>query len=101
MSNSHGGPGRGQGRKRTDVRNLTATPPEVIFSEPAIGHADVSLTWCAQCGAAWWEAHTATYTTATEQAELDANGYYFHELAEVERPAQREHHYPHCPLRKP
>lgn len=100
-STGHGGPGRNQGRKRTDVRNLTATPPELVFSEPVIAHVDVSLSFCPQCGAAWWEPATITYTTAAEKPEPDANGYYFHEVAEVTT-EQAEHHYRGCPLhRKP
>lgn len=87
-----------QGRKRTSVRTLTATPPEIMFSEPVIAHADVSLSWCPQCGATWWEPFTATYTTAEEKPEPDANGYYFHEMAKVERAAQPQQHYKRCPL---
>jgi len=103
-----GGPGKsrrsGGGRKRTSVRTLTATPPGLVFGEPATAHADISLSWCPQCGAVWWEPFVATYKTAKYYDEPDANGYYFHELADVERPAQPQQHYRWCvlhPDRKP
>lgn len=86
-----------QGRKRTDIRNLTATPPELQFSEPVIGWVDVTIHFCPQCGAAWWEPATITYTTATEQPEPDANGYYYHVVVEATT-EQAEHHYKRCPL---
>lgn len=96
---THGGAGRNQGRKRTDVRNLTAIPPSLRFDVPAVAFADVTLHWCT-CGAAWWEPFIASYSTGEAQPEPDANGYDFHLLATAENPGQKEWHNKECPLRK-
>ena len=91
-----GGSGRNQGRKRTDIRNLTTTPLELVFDEPVVAYADVTVHFCPNCGSAWWEPATVTYMLAHEQPEPDEHGYYFHVMAEATT-EQAEHHIGDCP----
>ena len=80
-----GGSGRNQGRKRTDIRNLVATPPELMFDEPVTATADVTIWWCPDCGATWWEQSEAHYYDA--DASL---------VASATIPEQAEHHIKGC-----
>jgi hypothetical protein len=95
------GTGGNQGRKQNSMRNLTARPKELEFSEPVIAHADVySLGWCLHCGAAWWEGFPITYRQGKPNDDEDEQGDFFSVVGEEWRPGQSEQHYKKCPLHK-
>ena len=89
-----------QGRKHTSIRNLATTAPELHFDRPVTAEADVSLGWCVQCGAVWWESFGVTYRQGQPNQEADANGDFFPIVAVETRARQPEQHYKWCSLYK-